>query len=318
MKSSIQSSLSRLRSVGQISLLAAFALLLFASAQAQNSSVVLFSAQGERFHVILNGLRMNETPMTNVKIDDLNQPGYKLKVIFEDPNIGDMDKNLYMQPGEETVYTIKQNRKGDYKLGFVSSAPIATAPPPPPNTQVIHWGAPQVVTTTTVEETVTHTHSSGGTGTGENVSMGVNINGFSMDMNVDINDGSTMNTGGSTVITTTETITTTDGGGGAVIIEEPPCAMMGSSDYSAACNSISSKSFSDSKLTLAKQITRNNCLTAAQIKGITNLFDFESGKLEYAKFAYDYCSDRNNYYQVNDAFDFESSIEELDEYISGR
>ena len=47
-------------------------------------------------------------------------------------------------------------------------------------------------------------------------------------------------------------------------------------------------------------------------------FDFESTKLEYAKFAYDFTYDKGNYFKVNDAFDFESSIEELDEYIHGR
>ena len=68
-------------------------------------------------------------------------------------------------------------------------------------------------------------------------------------------------------------------------------------------------------MTLAKQITKSNCLTAEQVKQLTMLFDFESGKLEYAKFAYAYCYDLGNYYKVNDAFDFESSIKELDEHI---
>ena len=48
------------------------------------------------------------------------------------------------------------------------------------------------------------------------------------------------------------------------------------------------------------------------------LFTFEASKLDYAKYAYDYCWEKNNYYQVNDAFEFESSIEELDAYIGTR
>ena len=69
---------------------------------------------------------------------------------------------------------------------------------------------------------------------------------------------------------------------------------------------------------MAKQITKSNCLTALQVKEIVQLFDFESDRLEYAKFAFDYCATPNAYYKVNDAFEFESSIEELDEYIQGR
>ena len=69
---------------------------------------------------------------------------------------------------------------------------------------------------------------------------------------------------------------------------------------------------------IAKQVTSNNCLTALQIKQVVSMFDFESDRLHYAKYAYDYSYDPNNYYKVNDAFEFESTIEELDEYISSR
>jgi hypothetical protein len=46
------------------------------------------------------------------------------------------------------------------------------------------------------------------------------------------------------------------------------------------------------------------------------LFSFESSRLEFAKFAYKYTWDINNYFLLNDAFDFESSIDELNKYIN--
>jgi hypothetical protein len=49
-----------------------------------------------------------------------------------------------------------------------------------------------------------------------------------------------------------------------------------------------------------------------QIAGIS---DFEEDKLEIAKYAYGSTLDVGNYFRVNDAFDFESTIEELDTYI---
>ncbi len=59
-------------------------------------------------------------------------------------------------------------------------------------------------------------------------------------------------------------------------------------------------------------------MSAAQVKDIMDLFTFEGSKLDYAKYAYEFCWEKNNYYMVNDAFEFESSISELDEYISTR
>lgn len=292
-------------------LLTAMALLAFVvTLQAQNSNAVFFTQNGERFYVVLNGLRMNDQPATNVKVTDLNQPGYKLKVIFENTDLGEMDKNLYLnEPGNETVFVIKKNKKGDWKLGYQSSVPIAQAPPAPATQSVIVFGAPApppVQTTTggtvVVEETVTTTTTTGGGGsTGDNVSMSVGINGFGMDVNVNTSEGG-MNTN-SSMTTTTTTTTTTTGNVGMVeevyVEEVAPCSGMEPGEFSSACSSIRAKSFSDSKMTLAKQIVRGHCVNSAQVRDMLNLFDFEDDKLEFAKFAYDYTADQNQYYKVN-------------------
>lgn len=318
-------------------LLSAFAVLAFAASYAQTSNVVLFTENGERFTAVLNGLRMNEEPVTNLKVTDLNQPGYKLKVIFENADLGEMDKNLYLQTmGNEVVYMIKKNKKGEYKLAYRSETPIAQAPPAPAAQQVIIWGAPAPVV---VEETVTTTTTTGGgmdmntnvntntTTNSESVNMSVGINGFGMDVNVTATDEMTT-TGNMGVtqdvnMTTTTTTTTTTTGGDwgqeeVIVVEEAPCYGMAPADFSDACNSIRSKSFEDSKLTLAKQIIRGQCISSEQVRDMSKLFDFEDTKLEFAKFAYGFVADPQNFYKVNDAFTFESSIEELDAYINAQ
>jgi hypothetical protein len=47
-------------------------------------------------------------------------------------------------------------------------------------------------------------------------------------------------------------------------------------------------------------------------------FNFEKNKLEVAKFGFDYCTDKNNYYLLNDAFSFASSVDELSSYLEGK
>jgi hypothetical protein len=329
-------------------LLAAFALLLCVKVFAQNGNIVLYAENGERFYAILNGLRMNDEPVTNLKIQDLNQPGYALKVIFENKTLGEMNKNMMTDPGNEAVYAIRLDKKGAYKLVYRSSVPVAQAPAPAPQQHVVIWGAPvqaDVVTTgttgtvgtstTVTEQTTTTTTTTGtgmntnvNTGTGENVNMNVTTDGFGLNINVSgtgtgtTTSGSTGVTGTSTTVTTTTTTTTSGDMGGGTVYTEPvyaaPCTEMYGNDFEKAKESIRSKSFEDSKMTLAKQITSKNCLSAAQVKAIMQLFDFEASKLDYAKYAYDYCWEKNSYYQVNDAFDFESSISELDAYISTR
>lgn len=86
-------------------------------------------------------------------------------------------------------------------------------------------------------------------------------------------------------------------------------------DYEEACHLISKESFDSSKLTVAEQVVSSNPVTASQILGICKLFSFESNKLSFAKTAYPYCVDKNKYYLLNEAFSYESSKRELNEFI---
>ncbi len=78
---------------------------------------------------------------------------------------------------------------------------------------------------------------------------------------------------------------------------------------------IAGKWFDSSKSEVAQMAMRNNYFTTQQVAGIMNLFDFESTKLEFAKMAYSHAVDQQNYWMVNDAFSFSSSISSLQELI---
>ena len=90
---------------------------------------------------------------------------------------------------------------------------------------------------------------------------------------------------------------------------------MNSNDFNTAIAVIQRETFEDTKLGIAKQITTNNRLCVSQIVQICRLFTYENTKLEYAKFAYSYCYDKNNYYQLNDVFEYSFSKDELRKYI---
>lgn len=94
----------------------------------------------------------------------------------------------------------------------------------------------------------------------------------------------------------------------------PSCAVM-DSEMGGITQSIKSKSFDDSQMSQARNIIKSKCMTSNQIKQILQVFSFEDSKLEIAKFAYQYVADKNNYYVVNDVFDFSSSSDELNDYI---
>ena len=126
----------------------------------------------------------------------------------------------------------------------------------------------------------------------------VNIGGMGIDMNVNVRETYTETH-------TTTTTTTTSGGEDHYVMNGYNGAIgcpwpMDDNQFSDALSSVSSKSFDDDKVTVAKQITGSNCLTAEQVKRMMGELDFEDSKLEYAKFAYDKTFDIGNYYELNE------------------
>lgn len=94
----------------------------------------------------------------------------------------------------------------------------------------------------------------------------------------------------------------------------PP--VMSVSEFQRARQTISRQRFERDRLRVAKQITRNSLLRSVQVKQLTRLFNFESNRLNYAKFAYTQVIDPDRYFVVNEAFRFGSSAQELDRYIA--
>jgi len=80
-------------------------------------------------------------------------------------------------------------------------------------------------------------------------------------------------------------------------------------------NSIRRASFESDKRIIAEQAISAHRVKANQVYRILTMFSFESTKLKVAKFAYRYCIDKRNYYLVNNAFSFSSSIRELNNFI---
>lgn len=291
------------------------------------SDLVVYTSEPDPFYLVLNGIKQNDEPMTNVRVTDLNQPVYDARVIFASGTV-QIDKKIYLaETGMEYVYKVKEKKNGELTLRIQSATAFNLAPPPPANQQVIVYHTtpnPVPVTQQTVTTTTTTVTQSTGVNNG-GVNMSVGVPGFNMNVNVNdpvvgvqqermtIHESITTTDMGSPVFTPAPDHFVMPGYGGAIGCPWP----MDENQFADVQRSVSSKDFDNSKLTVAKQITGANCLTADQVSRVMREFDFESNKLEYAKFAYNRTYDLGNYYKLNDGFDFDSSVDELNEFING-
>ncbi len=289
--------------------------------QVSYSSLTFFSEDGHPFTVIMNGLKKNQEPRPNVKLDGLTNPAYKIKIIFEDKTVPSIDKNVYTKPGTAITYKIKKDRKGNNVLRYYSEAALPYDYVPEQqqivrneaynetgNSEAVNMNAGGVHIDMNVNET------------GGNVTIQTEDGSVDLNANVNVNNAtSSYNTQVSQNEThyeiennTTDNYYHMPGYNGRIGCPWP----MNPQNFRRAKQTISNADFDSDKQTIARQIVNSNCLTAQQVKEIAGLFDFESDKLKFAKFAYTHTYDIENYFIINDIFDFSSSIQELNNYIN--
>ena len=157
-------------------------------ASAQSNHFKVFSEEGFPFYLIVNGVAQNDKPETSVKVLNLNAQNLKLKFIFNDKSLGEVDKTAYLNTfGREYMYKVKRSASGDWVLKLENSVPIAGLMPQPAvvqQTTLVQQG-PNVTTTTNgtyFNSSSTSTSSSFATNAGGDGS--VNFSGMGMNPNL--------------------------------------------------------------------------------------------------------------------------------------
>jgi hypothetical protein len=217
-----------------------------------------------------------------------------------------------------------ENENSRFVIKMISHVPLISNAPPAnqytqaapvqtnrANNQVVNSTSVPAQQTTVVQQTTTN--SGNNANRGANVSMNINLNGgVNSSSSYTETSTSTVHATGAPITTQQTNVYVLPGYSGPTGCPWP----MSDGDFANARNAVNAKSFEDTKLTMAKQIFDHNCLLSAQVRDMMDTFDFEATKLEFAKYAYGRTFDIGNYYKVNDVFDFESSISDLNAYIN--
>jgi hypothetical protein len=98
--------------------------------------MTIYSNTGERFYVILNGVRQNKAAETNVKITDLTGEWYSCRILAEDKSF-DIEKNLVVKKDSVVTYRIVEKR-GKYKVKFYSQTALKASQPIEDQTTIVY------------------------------------------------------------------------------------------------------------------------------------------------------------------------------------
>jgi Domain of unknown function (DUF4476) len=78
---------------------------------------------------------------------------------------------------------------------------------------------------------------------------------------------------------------------------------------------LKNEDFENARLSLAKQVIENNLFSTAQVRELMRQFNFENNQLELAKYAYQFTTDKGNYFTLANEFSFSSNKESLMRHI---
>jgi hypothetical protein len=182
------------------------------------SNLTVFNNGGQKFYLIMNGIKQNSVAQTNVVVSSIKNGGYSVKLIFEDGKTKDIDKNFFLDTPQD-VSTRVVFKKGVGKLQLVSMVPAAGTVTEGsvsyrPDNSAVFSDAVTTTTTTTTQTVSTETSTVGGNTTNGNGngSVGIQFNAATP------TPTPTPTTTPTTTPNTNTTITPTNGGNGNVNI----------------------------------------------------------------------------------------------------
>ena len=268
------------------------------------SHVTIYNEDHVKFTVYLNGEKKNDEPMERMRIINLTQSYYKIRVEFEDSSIPPIERKIFqLTDGHgspvDATHMIKKTNKGEYVLRWQSQTTYPGYIEDRPTVVVVNSGGNTVVRETTTTETQ---------GIVAPVPGGVNMSFGVPGGSISINNGAAL-----VPAQTTTTTTTYSSSSPAPVANSTDCKgnILSTSDFSSAIRSIKARSTDEGKLSSAKQIISSNCFAVDQVKQMLKLFAAENVKLDLAKFAFDHTLDKGNYFKLNSEFKEENSIDEL-------
>jgi hypothetical protein len=262
----------------------------------QPANLIIASDNMEQFLLSVDGEPINANSQTQVRVDGLAPGLHKLtiQVVQKNGYTVVVKSNVFLEAGNEFYYNLKKNNRNEYVLRLYNMVPIAYNPPVnnvlPPSTNQL-------------TPPPSNNLPAGNNNTVINPQININIGG----------NQNTVPQGNNPVVNPPHQ-NPLPGYNGPIGCPYP----ISDAAFNEIKKTIQNNNFESTKLSIAKQVISSNCLLSKDVKEIMELFSFESSRLEFAKYAYGYTYDLGNYFIVNQAFNFESSVSELDKYIRSR
>jgi hypothetical protein len=286
-----------------------------------NNNLVVFSNDGEKFILILNGEKQNLYPEVKVKVTGLNLKVYKVNLLFENKSMKPHNTDLtFFSTNAECTFALNPHGK-KHTMDYVTSTPIDPSLVQNTNTNTNTTNSNNTNTTkstgtgTSTSSTNTNTNSTSGgnsdlsvktklgtIGVGNN---GVKIGGKGVNMNVN----EKTKTANSSVNVLGNNISMNKS------LKTGCKSPMAGLDFDESKKTVVSQTGDSTRMIAAEKIINSNCMLTAQVQELMGLFTKDITRLHFAKKAYAHTSDLSNYGKLEDSFSSEEGKKDFKDFV---
>lgn len=307
-----------------------FSLSLISFAQTGNISV--YSDKGLKFTVVLNGIDQNDQPATHVKVTEVPEGSYRIKVRFENTKLGQASRGMFVDPGKEYKMAVmhKSVATVDHHFDGVQNQMVKTLGNDP-NAKANNYDVMENYVIRFVSEATANSNSS----SNEQVGPFKARTKFSNPAN-EISEGGAggLGTSSSKSSKPTEVVgapATVAPASAEVRAVETSSTAATTSSYSSACNAamdentysatksgVSAQTTPELKAQVGKQIINAVCMSVEQISGVAALIPGDAAKLDFVQYGFDYCFDPQNYSSLSSIFETPESVEAFNLFLAAK
>lgn len=302
------------------------------------SNLSIFNNNGQQFYVVLNGIRQNSIPQTNVQVAQIKNGNYAVKVIFADGKTADIDKNFMIDaPYDITARIIFKKGKGKLQLmgmepthGVMTEAVVyrpseaaAYSDAVVVNNLNVNEAPNPTTLNTTIQNTNTTINTISSTPEEENVNLNLNVSIEGVNVNLNATASVTGISSGASVSETSSQIQNQQN---FQNIHSTPTQQSTTftrvnctqtlDRMEAFKTELQDQAFEDDRTEALKLALKKTCLTSTQAELLLELFSFDENRLEVAKYLAERLTDRENAGALAKKLTFESNKMEYRRYIS--
>lgn len=287
-----------------------FLLLFTFLAHSQTSNLTVFNNGGQAFFVILNGIKQNSIPKTNLQITGLQPASYSLKLIFADGITPDISRSIMLEADYEYTLRVVKTKKNKLKVKGFDFVPLVkntnNQMPVSNNQQQTNAKDTNLVICYRPTNTAPFGDQIQTLPNSENV----NNNTHNHDHGTHVHPDGTVHSNAEHV-----TGTNTNANSPLDLNSKLTCVNP-SNSIDAIINELKLANFTSDQYEIIKNKLWNKCVSSVQAAEIMKTFTFESDRLIVAKYCINRMSDPMNAPSLIDLFEFASSKSDFMKFLA--